>query len=137
MNNVLGTVVKTSKDMAGVLIKRNGMCSENCDNCNICGKSETVLYVKNILNAKKGDKIELLVNSKDGFFAALMAYGVPLLILVVSMLFIYFIFPKKEVLLLIPFLLVALWYFLLFILNKKGKFSSYSANMVKIIENEV
>ena len=63
MEKVYGIVKEIKGEYASVSIKRDSMCSDNCASCGLCSMRETVVTVKNPLNAKAGQKVAVTMES--------------------------------------------------------------------------
>ena len=82
-----GVVIDVVNDSVKVLLQRHEACS-SCKACKL-GRDdgqETIVVAKNNAMAKKGDYVELSIASKRVASAAISAYGVPLLLIVLVML---------------------------------------------------
>jgi positive regulator of sigma E activity len=80
MEKAYGIVKKTKGEYASVSIKRDSMCSDNCASCGLCSMKETVVTVKNSVNAQAGEKVVVTMES-GGLLAAFLVYGMPVLLI--------------------------------------------------------
>lgn len=77
----VGLVKNLVGDKAVLEIQRSGACGS----CNACGSAESkahIVTLKNTVNAKVGDKVELEGQSKNLFKYTLIVYLIPLVFLV-------------------------------------------------------
>lgn len=77
--DLLGTVEKVQGDEAVIQIKRVAGCGGNCEACG--GSCETAFHgltVKNTIQAKPGETVEILFKESESMKASLIIYLVPL-----------------------------------------------------------
>ncbi|MBR3943409.1 MAG: SoxR reducing system RseC family protein [Clostridia bacterium] len=138
MEQVIGKVLRIKKNnYAEVKLDRKSMCGESCAACGgLCGLHDSVICAKNTLKAKENDWVEVSVPTAKGIGAMCIAYGVPLLyMLVVAVLMAIFIPEKIGAIILICG--VAFWFVLLHFLEKKGAFGKrFEAKITKITEDK-
>lgn len=133
-----GIVVETNNDVASVLLHRHSACS-SCHGCSL-GSSEskeTIIKAVNRVSAKKGDFVALSISTEVVTKAAITAYGIPLILLMV---FVavgnFFNLSDSSILVAIALSLVGSYY-----LNKKileprrSKNSKYDVAVTKIVDN--
>ncbi len=77
----LGRVVSLDGGDAVVRFTRSAMCA-HCCGCLAIGEKEMQLRVKNTLNARAGDTVEVNIEARSLVLASLLAYCVPLALLV-------------------------------------------------------
>ena len=134
MNN-FGKVTKTDKEFAFVKIKRNSMCGDSCESCNLCANKEIEIKAINQANAGVGDFVELKMPEENGFFAALLVYGTPMLLLMAGIIIGAYLSCVK-VASLVALGVVALWYGALAILEKNKKYSEKLTPLIIAITGE-
>lgn len=79
-----GVVVKLAGDMASVHFQRSAMC-RHCGACLTLDSGEMETLVKNTLSAKPGDRVAVSIEPKRIMSAAILAYGVPLAMLLIGL----------------------------------------------------
>lgn len=132
MEKAFGKVLSITNDLAVVGINRGTMCGENCSSCGMCEKGKTKIKAKNSIGAKAGDSVVLSVSVSDGLKAAMLVYGIPVIILVLSVvLFLNAGFSEKAAVV-FSFLIMSLWFFCIFLAEKTGLFKKYI--LAEIIE---
>lgn len=135
-----GKVVNVNGENADLLFNRTSMCSK-CGACGMtAGKDTIVVTVKNSLNAKIGDIVEIEFESGNVLSSSMIAYIFPLIMLFIGIWIGYSvpqsIFKVKDILAAIMGLIFcAISFIFLKILNPffKRKFSNIYT-MVKIKE---
>lgn len=136
MEQVIGKVIGFKENgTAYVKLDRKSMCGESCASCGgLCGLHDSVIQAKNIKNARLNDWVEVQIPTLKGIHAMLIAYGVPLLyMLVIAALMAVCIPEKIGASILIGG--VVLWFFALFLLERKGIFSKrFEACITKVTE---
>jgi positive regulator of sigma E activity len=120
--NSLGIVTKCKNEFAFVKIIRNSMCGDDCGNCNLCAKKEIEIKALNTIGAKEGDKVELKMPEESGFLASLFTYGIPMLLLIAGIIGGAFV-DKAELFSIVALIVIAIWYLVLFFLEKNKKYS--------------
>lgn len=79
----VGVVHKIKGSMATIRFERKTAC----DNCNMCLKPKEEMYVelklKNSLNAKVGDKVEVTMGQRAVLTASFIVYMLPLLLMAI------------------------------------------------------
>lgn len=133
--NTSGIVRSIRDSKAQIFIKRSSMCGSSCQNCeNICGSGETLIWAKNTVNASVGDDVTVSLNEGMGFLAAFLVYGIPLLIMVIGVIVLFALKVKQDIFLLIPLGGAVLWFGGLYLMQKKGYFSMFDAEVSEIQE---
>ncbi|MGC9337407.1 MAG: SoxR reducing system RseC family protein [Candidatus Cloacimonadia bacterium] len=82
-----GKVVDVSDDIALVEVEKSGQCN-GCKLASLCfhhGKQKTFFEVRNTLDTKKGDIVELLIEPQIRVLSAFLVYILP----IVAMIFAY------------------------------------------------
>lgn len=138
MEKTSGTVTELKgKNVAKVKIKRKQMCGENCASCgHICGGTETVILAENKVGAAVGDEVTVQIPEKKGFLAMLVTYGVPLLFCMIVVALMGILLPEQAG---AGLLLggVVLWFFILWLLEKKGVFvTMFKTEIIEIREKK-
>lgn len=133
MEKAFGEVVNIKGNMAEVLIERGSMCGENCSSCGMCDKRKSKILAQNTAEAKMGDKVVLNVSASKGLKAAALVYGVPVLILLLTVVVLLNAGISEGVCVIIGFILMAVWFLGIFIAEKKGAFKEkMSAEITEI-----
>lgn len=120
--NKFGIVTKCHKDFAFVRITRDSMCGDNCGNCNLCANKEIEIKAINEAGASIGDRVEMEIPEEMGFSAAFLAYGAPMLILLLGII-VGAILKAEGIAVIASVVLIALWYVVLMIMEKNKKYS--------------
>ena len=138
MEQVIGKVLNTKKNgYAEVKLDRKSMCGESCASCGgLCGLHDSVIRAKNTVNAKPNDMVEVSVPTAKGMGALGIAYGIPLLYMLVIAVLMAVCLPEKiGAIVLIAG--VVLWFVILHFLEKKGAFGKhFEAEITKITEDK-
>lgn len=79
----LGYVMEIQGDQATVRFTRSNMCA-HCGACIMIGDGEAQVTLKNTLHAAVGDQIRVELHAKRFVQANLLAYGIPLLLLLLG-----------------------------------------------------
>ncbi len=78
-------IVKTDGETAEVAIIRETSCGENCAQCKGgCTPSETVITATNEIGAVAGDRVVIEMSDKNALFATMLAYMIPLAVLLLA-----------------------------------------------------
>lgn len=93
----IGKVLSVENEMALLEVKRVGGCGSSCPSCKLaCGEKAEYLKLPNLVHAKEGDFVELQADSKSVFKYFSIIYGIPLILLLVSMTVSYLYFETKS-----------------------------------------
>lgn len=139
MEKVYGTVNKTKGERAFVSIKRDSMCGDSCASCNLCGMKDTVLNVKNTVNASVGDRVWVQMDA-GGLLAAFLVYGAPVIIILAAVVISSMVNLQGLFTALVTIGAVILWYSLVKIAEKTGLMKEkYEAQIIAIdsVEGDV
>lgn len=133
-----GIVVEANGDIVSVLLHRHSACSE-CHGCSLGGTSdsqETIIKAVNKVSAKKGDFVALTISANVVTKAAITAYGIPLLLLVLFVGVGYFLnLSDGAVLIAIALSLVGSYLLNIKILEpRREKNSKYDVAATKIVD---
>lgn len=80
----IGTVVKTEKGEAVVLVNRVSACGENCAHCTGgCTPTKTYAKAENLIFANVGDVVKIETETSDVIKASVILYFIPLLISII------------------------------------------------------
>ena len=132
--NKFGIVTKCEKDFAFVRITRDSMCGDNCGSCNLCGNKNIEIKAINSKGAKPGDRVEMNMPEQSGFSASLLAYGMPMLILIAGII-VGAVLGYAELFGVISLGVIALWYIFLMVLEKNKKYAQrLTPEIVKIVK---
>ena len=84
-----GVVHKISGSFATVRFERKTACEK----CNMCFKPKEEMYVelrvKNVLNAKVGDKVTVKMGDRAVLTASFLVYGLPVVVMAIALIFTY------------------------------------------------
>ena len=134
--NSLGIVTRCKNDFAFVKIIRNSMCGDDCGSCNLCAKREIEVKALNTIGAEVGEKVELKMPEESGFLASLFTYGIPMIVLILGII-VGACIGKAEMFSIIALCVIAIWYFVLFFLEKNRKYSKMlTPEIEKIIKEQ-
>lgn len=137
----VGYVTAIKDDYALVSFKRKSGCGDNCASCSSgCTPSNSVVDVKNILNASVGDEVQVGLETKSFIQMTLWVYGFPLIMLFIGIFtgnhyFQKLGFKSYELLsFLLGIILLCVSYSLLSVVDKKAsKDTKYDLKMIKVI----
>ena len=132
----LGTVTSIDGKYAVVKVDKKDECSK----CGMClfpkNASSIDFHAKNKLDAKVGDVVMIETKDDVKLLGALLAFLVPLILIGLSAIITY-VFIKIEIyMLILSVILVALWYTILAIIDKKLKKSFKLSPEIIAIEKE-
>ena len=139
MEKVYGTVNKIKGERAFVSIKRDSMCGDSCASCNLCAMKDTVLNVKNTMNASVGDRVWVQMDA-GGLLAAFLVYGAPVIIILAAVVISSMVNLQGKLTALVTIGAVILWYILVKIAEKTGLLKEkYEAQIIAIdsVEGDV
>ncbi len=139
MEKVYGTVNKVKGDRAYVSIKRDSMCGDSCASCNLCAMKDTVLNVKNPVNAAKGDRVWVQMEA-GGLLAAFLVYGAPVIIILIGVILSSMLKMEGMLTTLVILGAVIIWYALVKLAEKRGFMKEkYDAQIIAIdsVEGDV
>jgi len=80
----VGEVVRILEDGKAVVRFERTKACKNCKMCANAGENHALTEVENTLKAKVGDHVEISLHSKSLIHATLIAYGIPLVLLLVG-----------------------------------------------------
>lgn len=81
----LGYITEIKGNVAEVEVKRVSACGGNCSSCGgSCSAPSMKISIKNTLNAKKGDYVEISVKTNKIIFSAFIVYVIPLINMVIG-----------------------------------------------------
>lgn len=80
----VGEVVEILEDGKAVVRFERTKACKNCKMCANAGENHALTEVENTLKAKVGDMVEISLHSKSLIQATLIAYGIPLVLLLVG-----------------------------------------------------
>ncbi|MEA1975587.1 MAG: SoxR reducing system RseC family protein [Bacillota bacterium] len=117
--NRVGKVITEDIDFVVVEMSSTSACS----GCNGCDSADKKIRVYNPLDAKKGDIVEINMDTQNVLLAAFIAYGIPLISFLIGVLAADKLFDNELISAIAGFMFIAISYFLI---NKKEK-SFYSS----------
>lgn len=112
---------------------------DECNKCGMClfpqNASSIEFDAQNQIGAKMGDLVEIEKKSDGKLLGTLLAFLVPLLLIGLAVL-INYLFIKKEIFILVIAIgLIAVWYIVLALIDKKiKKLERYTTVITKILE---
>ena len=113
-----GTVTAVYGKRAKITVTKKTEC-EKCGLCLFKADGKSVFYAENPVNAKAGDTVTFTRTENGGIIGVLLAFGVPLLLIAVTLV-INYVFVKKELFALITSVCsVIAWYAVLSAIDKK------------------
>ena len=117
----IGTVIDIQNDFLLVEVEKGESCI-NCKLKSLCfykGNEKTIFQIKNILNAKKGDKISFVIEPKIRIFISFLIYIVPIIFLITTYSVCKYIFNISENLsIILAIISIPLCYFILKFIDK-------------------
>ena len=108
-----------------------------CDKCGMClfpqGASSTEFNVANKIGASEGDLVTIETAKDAKFMGAMLVFFVPLVLIALSMVLAVVVIKNEIYALLISVVSIAIWFFVLSIIDKKLKNTkSFSPQIVSI-----
>lgn len=136
--NRVGKIVSCKSKFAMVKMTRTTACSgcSGCGNKNDDDSSEMVIRVLNEMDAKKGDIVEIDMDTQNVLMAAFIAYGIPFIGLIAGIVLGNSLFENELLSAALGFIMLALAYFVISQNEKKFHLSrKYVPTIVKIHQN--
>jgi len=87
----IGTVKSIDLDYAIIEFKRMHACI-GCKDCLLSDTGNIEIKAKNLVSARKGDRVEFQVSGVNIFKASLLVYAVPLVLFLVGTILSYFLY---------------------------------------------
>lgn len=81
-------VVENNGNMSHVLVYRSEACG-SCSKCGACSVKPHEQWMKNSLDAKPGDVVELEMQDKDYYFSIFKLYVMPLILFLAGVFIVY------------------------------------------------
>ncbi len=142
-----GIVTKIiDSENAKIMMVRSSACA-SCDSmmCNLSNKGNSSkksaeMEVRNTRGAKVGDRVEIALDGNILLNLSAMVYGIPILIILASLITMPYIFPGKHqelIAISIALGLTGLYYLGFWHFSKKAKKKPKSPVIVKIISNGI
>ncbi len=117
----IGTVIDIQNDFLLVEVEKGESCI-NCKLKSLCfykGNEKTIFQIKNILNAKKGDKISFVIEPKIRILSSFLVYILPIILLIVTYSFCKYVLNISENLSILSAIIsIPLCYFILKFIDK-------------------
>ncbi|WP_308534040.1 SoxR reducing system RseC family protein [uncultured Peptoniphilus sp.] len=94
----LGIVKEVIGNKLYVEFTRDSACGESCATCTAkCAESKTeVLEIDNLINAKKGEVVEIISKPQNILSYFLLVYGLPLLLMLLAISLSYYFLSKTN-----------------------------------------
>ena len=129
-----GLVEKTNGKYAFVKVNKKDECSK-CGMCLFPKNTDSIKFRSlNALGAKEGDEVLIKTSEKAKISGVFLAFGVPLLLIALSIIIGYFIIKSELSILLISIATVILWFLILPIIDKKfNKSKTFLTEIIEII----
>ena len=127
-----GIVEECTDGMAKVKITRSSACGDSCASCGMCTGRETVIEARNDCGAVTGDTVVLNMSSSKVLNAAFLVYIVPVILLVLGCIAGGYIFKSENVGILSGFVLMAVSFVVIHMLDKRLK-SRYSPAITGVL----
>ena len=132
----MGVVTALEGNFAVVTVDKKDECSK-CGMCLFPKNASSIDFrVKNKLNAKVGDKVTIENKGETKLLGAILAFLVPLILIGVSALITFTLIKIEIFMLVLSVILIALWYTILAIIDKKLKNSFRFSPQIIAIEND-
>ncbi len=116
-----GIVTAVEKKVASVRIDKKS----ECEKCGMClfpqGATNTELKVQNNLNAQVGDKVTIETVKDAKFLGALLVFLIPLVLIAIAVVLGVVVLQNELYVLLISVVLIAIWFSILAVIDKKLK----------------
>ncbi len=132
-----GIVESTEKGFAKVKVQKK----EECSKCGMClfpkGADSVTLHAVNSVNAKTGDTVVIESKSGSKLLGAILAFLVPLILILVCVLLAIFVIENEIYGLIGSVVAVAVWYLILPQIDKKLKKSkTFSAEILLVVSRK-
>ncbi len=131
-----GLVIKIDGEYATVKVEKKDQCSK----CGMClfpkGVDSIEWRAKNLVNATKGDTVVIDTEKEGKLLGALLVFLVPLLLIGLSVLIGYLVIGSELSILILSVVLIALWFIVLSIIDKKLKKSAGFSPMITAVINK-
>lgn len=119
----IGTVLKITPSLTSVSIEQHSACSQ-CHAAGLCGLSDVVEKAVEVptdpyLNIAPGDKVQVLLKATMGMKAVWLAYFIPLVVLLGTVLLLYYLGAGEVPSGLAGLGATGLYYFLLWLFRDK------------------
>ena len=130
----VGTVTKVTKNFAVVSVDKKAECA----GCGLClfkdGANKTEFFANNTLKAEVGNTVAVERSEKGKLYGVLLAFLVPLALIGLAV-GINYLFIKSEIWIpILSVVLIASWFFVLSLLDKKFKnIGAFRSDIVEII----
>ncbi len=133
----LGIVKKTERAFASVSVDKKDECSK----CGMCmfpkNATAAILYADNSLGAKEGDSVIVEMTSCSKLIGAILAFLVPLILIIISALLTYLVIGEEIYMLFLSVGSIIVWYLILPFIDKRLKKSKkFAPKIVQIINKE-
>ena len=131
-----GLVINTNGEYATVKVEKKDECSK----CGMClfpkGADSVTWRAKNLVNAVNGDTVVIDTEKEGKLLGALLVFLVPLLLIGLSVLVGYLVIGNELSILILSVLLIALWFIVLSIIDKKLKKSAGFTPIITAVINK-
>lgn len=133
----IGKVIEVVDDNVKVRFERKSACAH----CGMCGFKENDTFVdvavKNVLQAKKDDLVEIEMRDSAVLIASIIAYLIPVCLALIGLIITQQLTDEMWIQLVVCLCSLALSYVLVFLLDKKFKYTRmFMAKMQRIINVE-
>ncbi|MBU5483110.1 SoxR reducing system RseC family protein [Clostridium sp. MSJ-11] len=136
--NQVGYVTSINGDKVNVIFKRMSGCGDNCSTCSgHCESPPLILDMDNMISAKPGDVVEVVMEDDTFFKLTFFAYALPLMLMLLGIAVGYFLTKSELVSAFSGLGFLAVSYGILRIVNNKHKKErKETVSIVRIIPAE-
>lgn len=118
-----GVVLEVNDDVINITIEANSACA-GCHakgSCNMSEKSDKIVEVKNTkhYNLKVGDTVTVVITKEAGIYAVLLAYIMPVILVVLSLWFFIFLNLSEIVAFALMLVVIGIYYIILYLFKKR------------------
>lgn len=132
-----GIVTKLDGDFAVVKVNKKDECSK-CGLCLFPKNADSINFrAENEVNAKVGDVVVIETKERAKTLGILLVFGVPLLLVILSLILGYIFIKDETACLLIALGVVAVWFVVLALIDKRLKNSLNFSSKIKAIESSI
>ena len=127
-----GIVERTNGKYATVKVNKKDECSK-CGMCLFPNNADSITFRSlNSINAKVGDKVTIKTSERAKISGVFLAFGIPLILIVLSVVIGYLLVQNELIILATSVMVVALWFVVLALIDKRLK--KHKVFLTEIIE---
>lgn len=132
-----GIVTSLDGDYAYVKVNKKDECSK-CGMCLFPKNADSIKFrSENKIGAKIGDTVVIETKEKAKTLGILLVFGVPLLLVIASLILGYIFIKNETVSLIVAVGVVIIWFFILSLIDRKLKNSLKFSSKIQEIQNRI